>query len=136
MPAPVGVGILNFSPARSEATALLQLADVVVVNEAELAVIADQPLPAATLMVVTRGAGGAEVRRAASRTSVPSPPSRAVDTTGAGDCFLGVVAGWLAGGAELEGAVTAGCAAASLQVTRPGAALAMPRRDEILARLP
>jgi ribokinase len=129
------VGILNFSPARSEAAALLQLADVVVVNEAELAVIADQPLPSATVMVVTRGAEGAEVRRAASRTSVPSPASRVVDTTGAGDCFLGVVAGWLSAGAELEEAVTAGCAAASLQVTRPGAALAMPLRHEILARL-
>lgn len=131
-----GVGILNFSPARAEAAALLALADVVVVNEAELAVVADQPLPATTTMVVTLGAEGAEIRRSGSRTSVPSPPSRAVDTTGAGDCFLGVMAGWLAGGAELTGAVTAGCAAASLQVTRPGTALAMPGRQEILARLP
>jgi ribokinase len=130
-----GVGILNFSPARAEAVALLRLADVVVVNEAELAVIGDEPLPATTATVVTRGAEGAEVRRADARTSVPSPRSRAVDTTGAGDCFLGVVAGWLAGGAELEGAVTAGCAAASLQVTRTGAAAAMPLRHEILARL-
>jgi ribokinase len=130
-----GVGILNFSPARDEAAALLGLADVVVVNEAELAVVADQPLPVTTAMVVTRGAEGAEVRRATSRASVPSPRSRAVDTTGAGDCFLGVMAAWLAGGAELERAVAAGCAAASLQVTRPGAAAAMPRRHEIASRM-
>jgi ribokinase len=130
-----GVGILNFSPPRAEAAALLPLADIVVVNEGELGVIADQHLPVTTVTVVTRGAEGAEVRRAGSRTPVPSPRSHAVDTTGAGDCFLGVVAGWLADGAELEGAVTAGCAAASLQVTRPGAAAAMPLRHEILARL-
>ncbi|WP_263406207.1 PfkB family carbohydrate kinase [Microbacterium hominis] len=59
----------------------------------------------------------------------------AVDTTGAGDTFAGVLVAWLADGAELTDALAAASAAASLAVTRPGAAAGMPTRDEIVAVL-
>ncbi len=54
-----------------------------------------------------------------------------MDTTGAGDTFNGVLAAWLASGAELPEAVEAANAAASLAVGAPGARGGMPTRDSI-----
>lgn len=54
-----------------------------------------------------------------------------VETTGAGDAFNGGLAAALAEGQSLEDAARFGNALAGLSVTRPGAALAMPTRDEV-----
>jgi ribokinase len=51
----------------------------------------------------------------------PAPEVEAVDTTGAGDVFNGVLAAELARGAALRGAVDAAVAVAAASVTRPGA---------------
>ncbi len=58
-----------------------------------------------------------------------------VDTTGAGDCFCGVLAAKLAEGAPLGQAMVWANAAASLSVERHGAMPAMPTRAEIEAVL-
>ena len=58
-----------------------------------------------------------------------------VDTTGAGDALAGVTAAALAEGRPLEEAVEWGIAAASLSVERHGCQPAMPRREEIEARM-
>ncbi|MBO0886919.1 MAG: ribokinase, partial [Acidimicrobiales bacterium] len=129
-----GLAVLNFSPARSEALDFVALADLVVVNDDEMATVEGR-VPATRALVVTQGAKGAELRRGSSVVSVGAPRVRPVDTTGAGDCLLGVMAAWLAGGAALEEALRAGCMAASIQVTRPGAAVAMPLAGEIRAAL-
>ncbi|MDE3081616.1 MAG: ribokinase, partial [Paracoccaceae bacterium] len=57
-----------------------------------------------------------------------------VDTTGAGDCFIGSLAAALDAGADAAGAMRY-AAAAALQVTRNGAADAMPTRAEVEAFL-
>jgi ribokinase len=129
-----GPAVLNFSPARTEALGLLELADLVVLNDNEMAAVEGR-VPATTALVVTHGAQGAELRQGSSVMCVPAPRVRPVDTTGAGDCLLGVMAAWLAGGAGLEEALRAGCMAASIQITRPGAAVAMPLAGEIRAAL-
>jgi ribokinase len=56
-----------------------------------------------------------------------------VDTTGAGDCFNGVLAAGLFEGLEVEDAVRRAVVAASVSVTRAGAREGMPTRAEIAA---
>ena len=60
---------------------------------------------------------------------------KAVDTTGAGDTFVGVLAACLAEGLPADEALRRGQAAAAIAVTRHGAQAAMPTRAEVLARL-
>jgi len=124
---------------------LIDLADVLVLNEGEaqrLAGRADAEDAAtalserAGLVIVTLGARGALVaERGTVRQHIAARPVAAVDTTGAGDAFVGALVAWLAGGAELTEAGAAASAAASLAVTRAGAAASAPTREEILAIL-
>ena len=72
-------------------------------------------------MIVTLGERGALLVAAAGSELVAAPAVRAVDTTGAGDSFNGVLAAELACGRELPAAVVAAVAAAAGSVTRPGA---------------
>ncbi|MDQ2090412.1 ribokinase [Marimonas arenosa] len=58
-----------------------------------------------------------------------------VDTTGAGDCFIGYVAAGLNEGLSPEKAMRLGAAASAIQVTRPGTADAIPARHEVDAFL-
>ena len=136
--------VLNAAPARDLPGSLLTLVDVLVVNESEalsvsgatdveaaLDLLADR-VPA---VVVTLGAAGARWVSATGAGEVPGRPATVVDTTGAGDCFCGVLAATLAAGSTLGEAVRVGVAAASLSVERPGAAVSMPTRADIAARL-
>jgi ribokinase len=56
---------------------------------------------------------------------------KAVDTTGAGDCFVGALAARLAGGADIHDALAYANAAASISVQRMGAAPSMPTAAEV-----
>jgi ribokinase len=71
--------------------------------------------------VVTLGERGALLADEGGCELIPAPPVRAVDTTGAGDAFNGVLASELARGCDLRAAVSSAVAAASQSVTRPGA---------------
>lgn len=62
-------------------------------------------------------------------------PVTAVDSTGAGDCFAGVVCAALSEGLSLRDAVRYASAAAAISVTRPGAADSLPTRAEVEAFL-
>ena len=64
---------------------------------------------------------------------LPTRRVKAVDSTGAGDCFNGVAAGLLADGKELEEAVRTANIAASISTTREGAMCSMPTREEVEA---
>lgn len=122
------------SPAPEDARALLDVADVLVPNRGELAdlcgeseaddldgVVAQvRSLGFDGAVVVTMGADGALVVDD-TVVHVEAPRVDAVDTTGAGDCFCGVLAVGLAQGLSLHEAVRAAVAEASRAVTRPGA---------------
>jgi ribokinase len=82
-------------------------------------------------VVVTLGASGCVWVSASGDLHVPAPAVRAVDTTAAGDCFSGALALALAEGHGFESALPWAVRAASLSVTRPGAARSMPSRDEV-----
>jgi len=84
-------------------------------------------------LLITRGAEGAEFRdlRQGRVWHQPAFPVRAVDTTGAGDCFAGWFAAGLARDETPQDALRHAAAAAALQVTRHGAGNAMPDRAEV-----
>lgn len=122
------VVVVNASPTGApphELLALSHLADVVVVNETEAGEW-HWPVPH---LVITRGARGASYLGDGERFDVPAPAVRAVDTTGAGDVFAGVLAAaWLDGH---EDALRRACAAAALSTLVPGAGDCAPYTEAI-----
>lgn len=140
--------ILNPAPARAIPGALLADVDYLIVNEIELAGLAQttvdpndrDSVDAAARSVLVRGpqavittlgAVGAVISTAGECVLAPGYRVDAVDTTGAGDCFIGAVASSLAQGGELESAVRFANHAAALSVTRRGAASSIPTLREV-----
>jgi ribokinase len=119
--------MVNASPA-TDAPALAELADVadvVVVNQAE-AELWRWPVEH---LVVTCGADGAAYRGPTAQFTVPAPAVEAVDTTGAGDVFAGVLAaGWRD---DHEHALRRACAAGALATLVHGAGDCAPRDEAI-----
>ena len=91
-------------------------------------------------LVVTRGSAGAIAYLPTGATiSVPALPIVPVDTTGAGDTFVGMLAAALDLGVSLEAGLRRASAAAGLACLARGAQSAMPDRaaiDAAVARLP
>ncbi|MBV7411004.1 ribokinase [Maritimibacter sp. DP1N21-5] len=122
-----------------DAGAMVGLVDLLVVNEIEAAQMAKHlgieidAIEVANLLV-TKGARGAEWL-GEERHVQPAFEVTPVDTTGAGDCFIGYVAAALDGGFPIDVALLRGAAASALQVTRHGASAAMPTSDEVDAFL-
>ncbi|MBS1500478.1 MAG: ribokinase [Bacteroidetes bacterium] len=82
-------------------------------------------------VVITLGAKGALISTADMEELIPAPVVQAVDTTAAGDVFNGALAVALAEGRSLIDAVSFGCKAAAISVTRLGAQAAAPYRHEV-----
>lgn len=119
--------ILNASPAGGDLTKLAALIEVVVVNETESAQFA-HPVPH---RVVTLGARGARYTGADGTVEMPAPVVDAVDTSGAGDVFAGVLAtGWPGGMAR---ALRRACTAGALSTLTPGAGDCAPSAAAISA---
>jgi ribokinase len=136
--------MLNAAPLRWSVSGLLELCDVIVVNEVEARCItgmagegAASALRAAgaRLALVTLGAAGCVVADQAGITAVPGRRVDAVDTTGAGDTFCGVLAARFAAGNGWPEAVQAAQRAAAITVTRRGAFAALPTMSELAAIL-
>ena len=140
--------VLNAAPYNSAARALFALADVIVVNETELAGYCGDRKPpqspdeAAAMargllcrpdqrVVVTLGAAGSVTVSSDESRRASVPAAEVVDTTGAGDCFCGYLAAGLAAGMPLPYAVAQGHRAAAIAVGRPGAATSIPFVAEI-----
>lgn len=97
--------------------------------EAMLEAVAARWPGAAT--VLTLGAEGALFARKEERARQPAFPAAAVDTTGAGDTFTGFfLAEWLRSASPAE-ALSCAAMAASIAVTRPGAAASIPSIAEV-----
>jgi len=145
--------ILNPAPVVPFDRALLALVDILVLNETELGVLADTSIAddaaaadianlahglrafAEQIICVTLGKRGAVVIAGNEVIEIAGRPVRAVDTTGAGDCFVGSLAARLAAGVALRDALAYANAAASICVQRMGAGPSMPTRDEVLSLL-
>lgn len=132
--------LLNLAPALSVEPGLLPELDVLVANQHEAAAIGADPMQIAgrlrRALVVTRGAAGAIAFLAdGTRLEVPALPIEALDTTGAGDTFVGVLAASLDLGSSLVLALRRASAAAGLACLGRGAQSAMPEGPAIDAAL-
>jgi ribokinase len=124
------VTLFNPAPAAPIAPALLAMTDVLVVNEHEHAlVVAGAPTFGATV-VTTLGADGVRVD-GSDPFRITGEAVDAVDSTGAGDCFVGYLAAGIAQGRSLHDAVERANRAASISVTRFGAASSIPTAAEL-----
>ncbi|WP_300518424.1 ribokinase [Aliiroseovarius sp.] len=104
--------------------------DLLVMNEVEAAqlqsALGNFALPD---RLITRGAKGV-IWLGPEEISLPAFAVTPVDTTGAGDCFIGTFVAGLDQGLDLPKALRLGQAASAIQVTRPGTADAIPTRAE------
>ena len=138
------VTILNPAPAAPLDPELLDAADWLIPNETEFAILAgldrfdpadDRALVAfaqriGPRLAVTLGSAGVAVVRADGTVArVAAEPVTAVDTTGAGDAFVGAFAFGLAAGLDEMTAVRLAIACASDSVTRHGTQSSYPTRE-------
>jgi ribokinase len=138
--------ILNPAPARSLPGALLSLVDVLIPNESETALLTGLPVgdqaeaeAAATALrtlgvgtvILTLGEQGALLTREGVAEYFPAFEVTPVDTTAAGDAFVGGFAVALAEGRSLAEAVQWGNGAGALATTRLGAQPSLPTRQDV-----
>jgi ribokinase len=137
--------LLNLAPAAPLAADALRMLDVLVVNETEAAWLAGQlgTTPDAAsfaaglgvVVVRTLGERGAELATGPDIIAIPAHPVTAVDTTAAGDCFMGVLAAALDRGMDLGAALRRAGVAAALACTRHGSQGSLPFAAETDAAL-
>jgi len=138
--------LLNAAPAQELPDELLQELDVLVVNEFEAAQVAGSDEPGSMeealalarqlarrvpVVVITLGARGLVWAGAEGEGYLPAFEVQAVDTTAAGDAFVGGLAAALAAGEPFAAALKYGSAAGALAATRSGAQPSLPRVDEV-----
>ncbi|MDR9834601.1 ribokinase [Herbaspirillum huttiense] len=137
--------VLNPAPAQALPRALLQKIDYLILNEIEAAMLAEEqsddiPLLVQKLhglgarnVVVTLGEKGVYGSFAdGQQRHLPARKVQAVDTTAAGDTFIGGFIGAIAQGRDQFDAIAYAQAAAALSVTRVGAQTSIPTRDEVV----
>jgi ribokinase len=133
--------VLNLAPPAALPETALRAVDVLVANASEGAWLADHLGCADSaeslhqrlggiVVVLTRGDAGAEVADADEAWHEPAVPVEALDTTAAGDCFVGVLAHRLDQGAPLRDAVRRAAGAAALCCTRHGSQSSIPMQAE------
>ncbi len=140
--------LLNPAPYSGFHPDLPALCDVLLLNEVELAGLAGLPEAPQEegdclwvmhtaqqfheqTIIVTLGGNGALALAAEGGWRVPGIAVEVVDTTGAGDCFVGAFAAASARGETLPEALAFANATAALSVMRPGASAAMPTQAEV-----
>lgn len=130
--------VYSAAPFDAEAVrAILPHVSLLVVNEGEAAqlqaALGSRP---EVDMVITRGSKGAEwISVGAEPVFQPAFRVTPVDTTGAGDTFIGTLVAGIDLGLSRAEAMRRAAAAAAIQVTRPSAAQAIPTADEVNAFL-
>ena len=128
--------VLNPTPVPDSAHDLFDDVDLLVVNEHELAHLADDITSLArkadATVICTLGADGVDVTHRGGVEHIAASAVDAVDTTAAGDTFIGYFAAHLAGAPEdILGAIRVAVLAAGVTVTRPGAIESIPFDDEL-----
>ncbi|MGI9510665.1 MAG: PfkB family carbohydrate kinase, partial [Geminicoccaceae bacterium] len=141
--------LLNLAPAAALEGGIADHLDVLIVNEIEAAMavgketIGDDALGFATELsqkldltaVITLGRDGAVAAGPDGRFKVGSLAIEPVDTTGAGDAFVGVLAAALDQGEDLQSALRRASVGAGLACTGLGAQTSQPLAADIQARL-
>ncbi|MET0534502.1 MAG: ribokinase [Steroidobacter sp.] len=140
--------ILNPAPAQALPASIWSRVDYIVPNESEAAMLTgidvtdvasataaanEMRRRGARHVLLTLGSKGVLIADAAGTRTHPAPKVKAVDTTAAGDTFIGALAAMLSEGKDLDAAARFAVEAASLSVTRAGAQPSIPYRHEIQA---
>ncbi len=131
--------VLNAAPAQVLSQELLGLVDILVVNEGELATVAQHAGSIAECLarldvptvVVTLGAQGCCARHLGAWHLQTAFAVNVVDTTGAGDTFCGSLAAALGQGQTMDHALRHASAAGALACTRLGAQSSIPLAAEV-----
>lgn len=128
-PAPFGPAVCAYP---------LEQVDLLIVNEIEAAGLAGASTLAALAarcpraqIALTLGAAGAQYRSPTEEFHLPAPPVKAIDTTGAGDTFIGYFLQGLTADMTARAAMARAVQAAALCVTRPGAMDSIPAAAEL-----
>ena len=142
--------ILSVAPAAPVPDTVLAEVDVLLVNEIEAQMVASalglpdrDPIPVVDALVdryggaciLTLGARGAVAKDPDAAFMVPALPVNAMDTTGAGDAFAGILAAALDSGLPMDLAVRRASAGAGLSCTQIGAQPSLPTGAAIDAAL-
>lgn len=123
---------VNLAPAMHVDVAILQRADLVVVNETEAAWYGDTLTACGGMVATTRGPGRATLERDGTLIAEAQPPAvEAVDTTGAGDTFTAALTVALIEGRSPGQALRFACAAGAAATTKMGAQPALPTRENL-----
>lgn len=138
------VNILNPAPAGPLAADVLALADWMVPNESEFELLFGAPPDDPSIrrasgalegrLVVTLGERGAAFDAGDTIRHVAALPVTPVDTTGAGDAFMGGFAYALASGEDPESAIRVATICGSLSTERRGTQASFPRAEEVWQR--
>ena len=138
--------LLNPAPARPLPRELLEAADFILPNETELGLLTGSSVSdldsiekasfslvkrGARNLIVTLGANGALIVNKDGAKHIPPYKVKAVDTTAAGDAFVGGLAVGLLNGKSLEDAVQYACACGALTATKLGAQPSLPTMDDV-----
>ncbi|MEU8504217.1 ribokinase [Streptomyces brevispora] len=133
--------LLTPSPVQQLSDELLDCVDLLIPNEHEAAELSGHAEPHAAAevllshvpaVVITLGSKGClYAARGSTAVHFPTPAVTAVDTTGAGDTFVGALAVAIGEGRPVPQAIAWASAAAALCVQKPGASTSMPYRSEI-----
>jgi ribokinase len=141
--------VLNPAPARPNLDmGVVTQASFLIPNETELAILTGMPVErdaevsaaaqslveqGAETVIVTLGARGALIAQREGARRIAPVKVQAVDTTGAGDAFIGSFARYLAGGLSLDGALAEATRYSALSVTRHGAQKSFAAEAEFAA---
>ena len=138
--------ILNPAPAKPLPVELISTVDILIPNESELSLLTGLPVTDAAsaekaakeilkqgvkTVIVTLGSKGALLVTAQQTTQVDTYKVNVVDTTAAGDAFIGGFASALLSSKSLEDSVRYGCACGALATTKFGAQPSLPTKEEV-----
>lgn len=123
----------------------LELADILIVNEIEAAQLAEingtpenladhltRRFPRAEVVMTLGAMGALYAHGKTERHFEPALPVKPIDTTCAGDTFIGFFLSMRMNGADIAGAMNLAARASAITVTRPGAANSIPSRKELV----
>ncbi len=138
--------ILNPAPGAELSDNIIKKCTYLTPNENEIGLITKMPyetiddIKAATKCLIDKGAQnvlvtigekGAYLKNKEQDIIIPTIKVKAIDTTGAGDCFNGVFATYLAMGKDVIEAIKYANVASSISVTRSGTVPSLPFKNEV-----
>ncbi len=139
--------IFNPAPARQELPAeLYELSDIICPNESETELLTGLPVESdaqaetaayqllergVKTVILTLGERGALIVDQQGARRIETQTVNAVDSTGAGDAFVGSLATFLAQGVAFDEGVMKACAIATMSVQKLGTQTSFPSADEI-----